>query len=387
MRVVIIGAGYAGLSCALRLSGRAPRDTQITLVDAASHFVERIRLHEQAAGKRAPAQALAAMVRGTSVSCRTGWVERIDLAARTAWVDGEALTWDRLVLALGSHVDVDAVPGVREHAYTLDAPAMSWLAALVPSIAQKRGHVVIVGGGLTGIEAATELAETLPTLSVTLVTRGALAPGFTNRARAHAEHTLARLGVRLRMHCAVERLAQGQLLTDQGPIDFDACIWATGFRAPPLASEAGLAVNARGQVWVDAALRATEHPDVYVAGDLHALREPLAVAVPMGCKAAFPTAFHVAENLARDLRGAALVPFTYATLPYCVSLGRRDALVQLPGGRVVTGAFAATIKELICRGTQWALALERRRAALSGMLRIGRTPVLLPLSSTDGEPS
>lgn len=389
MRVVIIGAGYAGLSCALRLSRKAPRGTQITLINAGEHFVERIRLHEQAAGKLPVVRPLAGLVAGTSIALRIGWVEKLDLAGHSLTVGGEQLSWDRLVLALGSQVDVDVVPGVREHAHTLDAPATSWLAALIPSIAARRGKIAIVGGGLTGIEVASELAEAFPALSVALITRGEVAPGFAPAARSHVRRTLARLGVSLREHVAVREVEPRRLITADGPLAHDACVWASGFRAPSLAAEAGLAVNARGQAWVDATLRACDHPDVYVAGDALALREPLAVALPMGCKSAFPTGFHVAENLARELHDKPIRPFTYGSLPYCVSLGRRDGLLQLPGARprVLTGGFAARLKELICTGTTWALALERQSAALAARLRFGRSSALLPMASARGEPS
>lgn len=390
MRVVIIGAGYAGLSCALRLSRKAPRDTQITLINAGEHFIERIRLHEQAAGTLPVVRPLSALIAGTSIELRVGWAEQLDLAGKSlTTIGGEQLGWDRLVLALGSQVDVDIVPGVREHAHTLDGPATGWLAALIPSIAARRGKIAIVGGGLTGIEVASELAEAFPTLSVALITRGEVAPGFAPAARSHVRRTLARLGVSLREHVAVREVEPRRLITADGPLAHAACIWASGFRAPSLAAEAGLAVNTRGQAWVDPTLRACDHPDVYVAGDALALREPLAVELPMGCKSAFPTGFHVAENLARELHDKPIRPFAYGGLPYCVSLGRRDGLLQLPGARprVLTGGFAARIKEFICTGTTWALALERQGAALAARLRFGRQSALLPMASARGEPS
>jgi NADH:ubiquinone reductase (H+-translocating) len=369
MRIAIIGAGYAGLSCALRLAHKHGGRAEITLINGSESFVERIRLHEQAAGKQPRALPLSERVRGTGVRLRVGWVERVDLQGRTLSVGGELVGWDRLVLALGSHTETRSAPGIREHAHTLDAAGSATLSALLPKIAAKRGRVVIVGGGLTGIEAATELAEAHPQLNVKLVTRGELAPGFSERARAKMRTSLLRTGVEIVEQRAVRSVEPGQLDTALGKLPFDACVWAVGFVAPPLARELGLAVNERGQVWVDATLRSESHPHVYAVGDCAVLREPLGIALPMGCKGALPSGLHVANNIARALTGKREHPFTYREVPYCVSLGRNDGLLQLPGGGVVAGRLAARLKELICRGTLWALALEQRRARPLFLLR------------------
>jgi NADH:ubiquinone reductase (H+-translocating) len=367
-RIVIVGAGYAGLSCALRIARKTRGQAQVTLIDGSTSFVERIRLHEQAAGAPARRLPLMDMVHDTGVELRAGWVEQIDLAQQTVRLAQESIGWDHLVLALGSQADVDAVPGARELAYTLDAPAMGSLRAVLPAIAARGGRVVVAGGGLTGIEAASELAEAFPQLKVILVARGELAPGFSTQARTHMRAALQRLGVELHERVTIRALHPNVALTDRGPLDFAACIWAVGFRASPLAHSAGLAGNARGQLWVDAQLRSISHPRVHVAGDL-AVHRAAAHAVPMGCKAAFPTGAHAADNIVRALRGELEQPFSYVAVPFCVSLGRRDAVLELPPrtahGRpkLLRGRLAARIKELICRGTLWALALERRRAA------------------------
>lgn len=380
MHVVIVGAGYAGLACALRLARRTRGAVRITLVNASEQFIERIRLHERAAGRSAPPLDLYAMVRGTGIDLRIGWVDHIDLAARTLRLGDQVVAWDRLVLAAGSAVDTDHVPGVREHAYTLDAASAAWLAPSLPALAAKGGRLLVVGGGLTAIEAATEFAELHPGLRVSMVTRGRLLPGFSSKSRGHARSALARLGVTLHEQVEVRAVEAKQLLHAGTPIMFEACLWAAGFVASPLARQLGLAVNERGQAVVDGALRGVVHPDVFVAGDLAHPDAVLGKVMPMGCKSAFPTGLHVAENVARSLRGEPLQRFSYPSLPFCVSLGRKDALVELPGRdpdrrRVLTGRLAARIKELICRGTLWTFAIERRRASPL-LMSSSRTPLL-----------
>ncbi|MDB4972375.1 MAG: dehydrogenase [Myxococcaceae bacterium] len=367
MHIVIVGGGYAGLACALRLARRSAGKAAITLVSGSERFVERIRLHEVAAGKGPGPRSLHALVRGTAIQLRIGWVQELDLAARTIGLGGERIAYDRLVLALGSRSDDRAVPGLREYAYTLDDTQPGWLAASLPALAARAGHVLVVGAGLTGIETASELASVYPQLRITLATAGVLAPTSSNKARAHVRAFFARRAVTVREQLRVHRLAERTLHAQGESLPFDLCIWTAGFRAPELPRESGLATNERGQVWVDAQLRSISHPDVYVAGDLAIQQAPRGARMPLGCKSAFPSGFHVAENLARVLRGQPERPFHYREVPYLTSLGRHDATVQLPSGRTLTGRFAARLKELVCRTTMLALHFERRLGASYGM--------------------
>lgn len=391
MRIVILGAGYAGVTCAVRLARkRRGRPAEITLVNGTDRLVERIRLHEQAAGRRPPEHELRGLLRGTGVALHVGYATSIDLEGHTVTVGDERLRWDRLVLALGSHTDVEGVPGIREHALTLDAASTARLAARVPAVAASGGRLVVIGGGLTGIEAATELAERHPSLKVTLLTRGRVLAGWSEAARAHVARTCERLGIERREGVAVESIAADRVESSRGPVPFDLCVWSVGFAVPSLAREAGLAVNERGQVLLDPMLRSISHPHVYAAGDIACPVEPPGDPMPMGCKSAGPTGAHVADQLARQLAGEPEQPFDYAVPLYCVSLGRREALVQATGpggaptGRVLTGRLAVWIKELICRGTIWILHLERRGILPTLWARTGRVPALASSATARG---
>lgn len=385
MHIVIVGAGYAGVTCAVRLARkRHGRPARITLVNATDRFVERIRLHEQAAGRRPPEHDLRRLLRGTGVALHVGTATAIDLEGQTVSVGEERLRWDRLVLALGSRTDTGGVPGIREHAFTLDPSGAAALAARIPTIAARGGRVVVIGGGLTGIEGATELAERHPSLKVSLLTRGSVAEGWSDAGRSHFLRTFARLGIELREGVAVESIAASEVQTPAGPIPFELCLWSVGFSLPSLPREAGLAVNDRGQVLLDPMLRSISHPHVYAAGDVAHPVEPPGDPMPMGCKSAGPTGAHVADNLARQLAGEPERPFDYAVPLYCVSLGRRDALVQVtapggaPTGRVITGRLAVWIKELICKATVWILHFERRGLVPTVWAHSGHPPALAP---------
>ncbi|MGH3659591.1 MAG: FAD-dependent oxidoreductase, partial [Micromonosporaceae bacterium] len=175
-RIVVLGAGYAGLGAAKRLARQfgttAGDDVRVTLVNATDRFVERVRLHQVATGQVLRDLKLADLLAGTGIELVVARVGAIDTGARNVRLDAapHTIAFDTLVYALGSDADVDSVPGVRAHAYTLASAGQARrLHTHLTGIA--RGQTVaVVGGGLTGMEAATELAEAHPELRVELVT-------------------------------------------------------------------------------------------------------------------------------------------------------------------------------------------------------------------------
>jgi NADH dehydrogenase FAD-containing subunit len=232
-------------------------------------------------------------------------------------------------------------------------------------VAARGGRVAVVGGGLTGIELAAEIAEFSSHLQVSLVSHTRLAENWSSAARDHTFAALQRLGVRVEEGPHIHAVHATQLQTDHGDLGFDVCIWAGGFAGHDLARSSGLTVNSHGQALVDSQLRSVSHPAVHVIGDLGTMAPGLTPHMSMGCKSAMPAGAWAAENIARRLSGCPERPLQYRAPFFCVSLGRRDGLIQMAAGngtmtgRVLTGLRGAWFKELICRSTLWSIKLER----------------------------
>jgi NADH dehydrogenase FAD-containing subunit len=179
-RIVVLGAGYAGSYVAGNLARRlSPAETEITVVNAEPDFVQRLRLHQLAAGQEIEAPKLADVFAGTGIRLRLARVTAVDPERQVVTVadadGGGELGYDTLVYALGSRGDDRGVPGVAEHAFDVAArPSALRLRERLDSLGRRRGggRVLVVGDGLTGIESATEIAESRPGLSVTLIARG-----------------------------------------------------------------------------------------------------------------------------------------------------------------------------------------------------------------------
>ncbi len=353
-RIAILGAGYAGMTAAVSLAGRTrgQAGVRITLVNATARFTERLRLHQTASGERVADLQIPELLEGSGIEFVRGRVTDVDADLRTVRIDGgQALEYDTLVYALGAATDTSAVPGADEHAYTFDsADEAGRLARRLGEL--RDGTVVVCGSGLTGVEAAAEIAEQYPRLEVLLVGRQEPGTALGTKARAYLQASLERLGVRVRV-AEIAKVTPGSVeLSDGDGIPADAVLWTSGVRVSPLAARAGLETDERGRIVTDAALRSVTHPNVYAVGDAAAIRQGYGT-MHGTCQSGMPTGVHAAASIARELRGREPGPFRFGYLHVPLSLGRGDAVIQFtrpddsPRPLYLTGRRAVWYKETV----------------------------------------
>ena len=191
-RVLVIGAGYAGATVAVRLAGRSRGRAEVTVVNPRPQFVNRLRLHHVAIGRAVPAPDLRRML-GAGVTLVEGHVTTLDPDAGRATVAGpdgvRILAFDRVVVATGSTTAAAPVPGgelVHAVADLESALRLRTAFAALPA----GTPVSVVGGGFTGLETVAELAESRPDVPVRLVTAGEVGGWFTPPAAEHVRRTL-----------------------------------------------------------------------------------------------------------------------------------------------------------------------------------------------------
>ncbi len=367
-RIVVLGAGYAGAFAAGNLARRlSPADTEITVVNAAPEFVERMRLHQLAVGRDLTFRRLADVFAGTGVRLRLARVTGVAPERRTVSVTGEdgdgELAYDTLLYALGSSVAHHGVPGVAEHAF--DVTGLSSALRLRERLAglDGGGTVLVVGEGLTGIETATEFAESRPDLSVALAARGELGAWLSPKARRHLRRAFDRFGITVHEHTAVEAVEPARAVAADGTsLPADVTVWSAGFAVHPIAAASGLEVAETGQIVVDRTMRSLSHPDVYAAGDCaYAIGEngrPL----PMSCASAGATNMQATAAIVARLTGREVPTTELKYYGNHISLGRRDAIFQVVDGDVrakswyLGGRTAARLKAGVLKGAGWGVA-------------------------------
>jgi NADH dehydrogenase FAD-containing subunit len=331
--VVVLGAGYAGMMAALRLHGRKRGPKRIALVSQSDAFVERVRLQEgilAAVGLRIP--SIARMVAGTNIEFVRARVEALDADAGQVWLAGadgpRTLVFERAVFALGSHIDVNRVNGVAEHAHRLDPGDGPYSVAALRTALHQAGdrrpsRVVVVGGGETGVEVAGEIKAQWPKTHVTMLSQSRCCDFKGPRVEQAIRAVLEGLGVELRDHVVVREVrADAVVLADGEVLPCDLCVWSGGLAGSPVARAAGLTIDAQQRIWVDPMLRALSHPRIFAVGDAAHPMAPTGAPYRMSAFVALNSGAYVADAILDDLAGRRPRPFAFSTYGQGVAIGR-----------------------------------------------------------------
>lgn len=355
MRVVVVGAGYAGLNAAKRLSWE--RGFQVTLVNPRRVFVERIRLHQYVAGNH-PATVPLERLLAPGTEFRSASATLVDRERRLVHLSrGEPLPYDFVIYALGTgdgppvgdgNWDSSPSPGLAPFGTWESSARLKWRLAQI----HHSDPVTVVGGGLTGIELAAELG---PVRRIRLITAGPLAPSVGAKGRDHLRRGLRDLGVETIEDTRVLSSAAGEVTYgDGGHAESALTIFTTGASFSTLSSTSGLPVDERGALLVDKTLTSLADHSVIGAGDAVAIR---GLPVRGSCQAALPLGAHAAETVIARARNEVPAQIRPRFVSQNISLGRRQALWQRtdhadrPTSFILTGRPAAWVKERVCAGT------------------------------------
>jgi NADH:ubiquinone reductase (H+-translocating) len=378
--VVVIGGGYAGTLAANRLKTR--RDVAVTLVNPRPEFVERIRLHQLVADTGTATVAYTDVLH-PDVALVIDTATAIDVAGRQVRLaSGSGLRYDYLIYAVGSTAAPGGVPGAAEWGFPIGE--FEYAVRLRDRVDELHpsAPICVVGGGLTGIETAAELAERRPEGDVTLICGPILGPSLSEPGRRSVARQLARLGVRVLEASVAEVGEFGVVLSDGKELASAATVWTAGFGVPDLAARSGLSTDARGRLRTDETLTSVDDERIVAAGDCAA---PSGKPLRMSCQAAGPLGVQAANTVLSRITGEQPARLNQAFVGQCVSLGRKRAMYQLshtddtPRRWYIAGRPAAAIKEFICKGTVSFIAREGRKPGSYLWLRGGKRPATEPV--------
>lgn len=362
-RIVVIGGGFAGLAV---VEGLAGVHAEVLLLDRNAYATFQPLLYQVATGGLNPGDVTHALRAFTgrfgNARFRQADVVGLDTDEQRVHTNaGQAIDYDWLVVCTGATANYFDIDGAAAHARPIYTRAESIdvrdrVFSNLEAYAQGRPHavepvVVVVGGGPTGVEMAGMLAElasalprTYPEIDpdrarvVLVEMTDHVLGGFEPALRDYAAQELRARGVELRLGTAVTEVsADGVTLDDGQSLPAAATIWASGVKVDDAVRKWGLPLTSGGRIEVEADLRVTSQPRVFAIGDVAATADdPL----PQLAQPAMDGGRHVADQLRRVLRGKATQPFDYRSRGMMATIGRADAIVQLPRGPNLTGGVA-----------------------------------------------
>ncbi|MFC4543826.1 NAD(P)/FAD-dependent oxidoreductase [Halosolutus amylolyticus] len=350
MHVVVLGAGYAGLTLTRLLERDLPSDVDITIVDESPDHLVQHELHRVIRRPELAAEITvslpAALDRAT---VRVARVEAIDRDARVISLSDGDLSYDLAAICLGAQTAFYGLEGVPEYGTPLKRLShASRIRRRALAVCRRDDARIVVGGaGLSGVQVAGELAalarEEGSTASVTVLEQlDRVAPGFPANFGRAVRRALEDCGVEVRTDATViEADAERVTLESDDAVPYDQFVWTGGIRGPD--------ALAGDRPTVDGDLRLDEH--MFALGDAARVVDADGDAVPASAQSAVREARTAAENIARlvDARSSESAPldphletFSFDSPGWLVSVGD-DAVAQV-GPAVFTGRPAKTLK-------------------------------------------
>ena len=355
-RVVILGAGFGGLTAA-----RAMADTaHVTVVDR-HNFQTFLPLLYQVSTAGLAADHVAHPIRGalrkTGIQFRMGSPISVDHKNKTIKLDSsEVLAFDQLIVALGSVTADFSIPGVAEHA--LGMKSVSEALAIRAEVMRRFEDlcrfedetifsISVVGGGPTGVEMAGAFAELVrgplkndqahaaAHIRINLIEAGPrILPMFSEKLSARAKKDLEKLGVNVLLNTAVAELKPRSIIVKNAdPIPSEVTIWAAGVKGEPAGGLLNLPLVST-RIDVDQSLQVRNYPSIFAIGDIAGFVGKDGRFLPMVAPVAMQQGRFIAKQIKRLADGKALEAFKYIDKGSMATIGRHKAVVEVKNFRM-----------------------------------------------------
>jgi NADH:quinone reductase (non-electrogenic) len=354
-RVVVIGGGFGGLLAARRLARHGLR---VTLIDRTNHHTFQPLLYQVATAGLSPAEIaspIRQIVRGRNIEVLLGEVQDFDLERRVVKLPDLEVGYDYLIVAAGAshayfgHDEWEPfAPGLKTVEDALEIRRRVLLAFELAERQAVRGggqaplDFVVVGGGPTGVELAGTLAEIArrvladefhsidPKRTRIVLLEGGprVLPAYSEDLSRSAEEQLRRLGVEVHTSTMVTKIEPSAVFVGETRLPATVILWAAGVAASPLGKKLGVPTDRAGRVLVQPDLSIPGHPEVFVIGDLAALKDEKGKWLPGVAPVAMQEGRAAARSIVRDLKQQPRQNFHYVDKGSLATIGRAAAVAQ-----------------------------------------------------------
>ena len=362
-RICILGGGFGGLYTALRLiqfPWESSEKPEIVLIDQRDRFLFAPLLYELVTGELQTweiAPPFEELLTNTDIRFCQGVVSGIDINQQQVQLEnGQAFSYDRLVLAMGGETPMEIVPGAAEYAIPFrtidDAYRLQEKLRVLEASDREKIRIAVIGGGYSGVELACKLADRLPERGrIRLVERNDMilrtCPDFNREAASQA---LLQRNIWIDLETEVESIETNQISlkykeqVDTIPVDI--VLWTVGTKVAPVVQSLPLTKNQREQIITSATLQVQDDQKIFALGDLADCQDAEGQKVPTTAQVAIQQSDYVAWNIWASLTGRPLLPFRYQALGEMMALGVDNATLTSLGIKL-DGQIAHLARRLV----------------------------------------
>ncbi|QZT33731.1 NAD(P)/FAD-dependent oxidoreductase [Caldalkalibacillus thermarum TA2.A1] len=272
--ILVLGGGYGGLRIIQRLlAANLPKHTRLTLIDRMPYHGLKTEYYALAAGTESEANLRVAFPNDPRLKVQLGEVTAIDVEQTMVHIDGQdPVAYDYLIIALGCEDKYHGVPGAKEYTHSIQTLPKTRKTYQALNNIKPYGHVAIVGGGLSGVELASELRESRPDLNIAIYDRGEtiLSP-FPEKLRRYVCQWFHENDVDL-VHKANIDKVEPQLFFNHGqPVEADEIVWTAGIQANRIVQALPVEKDHLGRLALSPHHYLEDYPNVFVVGDCASL--------------------------------------------------------------------------------------------------------------------
>ncbi|MBP2077968.1 NAD(P)/FAD-dependent oxidoreductase [Oceanobacillus polygoni] len=375
-KIVVLGAGYAGLVATRRLSQKlSPEEAEIVLINKHNYHYESTWLHEVAAGTINPNQArfmLTDVVNPKKVRLIYDTVQEVKKDEKRVVLENSEVSYDYLIVALGFVTNTFGIPGMEEHAFSIEDIDSSRLIAehieyqfakyaTDENASDDSLTILVGGGGFTGIEFVGELAEKVPQLCkkydidrskariINVEAAPSILPVFDEDLVTYAKKSLEDRGVEFRIGTPIKECTEEGFIVgdDKELIKAGTVVWTGGVTGNPVLAKSGFEMF-KGKVNVDADLRVPGEEDIFILGDCSwTMDKESGRPYPPTGQLATQEGAAAADNIIALLRNEPLKDFVFSNKGTVASLGLSDGIGNVLDGTKLRGKAAAAMKKVV----------------------------------------
>ncbi|MBM6618690.1 NAD(P)/FAD-dependent oxidoreductase [Bacillus suaedaesalsae] len=272
--LVLLGGGYGNMRVLLRLlPNQLPENVQITLIDRVPYHCLKTEYYALAAGTISDQHVRVTYPEHPRLSIKYGEITEIDIESKLIYLqDQESVSYDDLVIGLGCEDKYHGVPGAEEHTYSIQTISKSRMAYQALNNLGPNSVVGIVGGGLSGVELASELSESRPDLRIKLFDRGKhILSMFPERLSNYVENWFHSHGVEVINQSNITKVEENTIYNHDEPIHCDVMVWTAGIQPTKVVRQLDVEKDQQGRVVLTNQHNLPNDEHVYVVGDCASL--------------------------------------------------------------------------------------------------------------------